>query len=136
MKTATFFLTTVVALLGISVASNDNADRDAQQKIMTAKLESAQKVLEGLSSNNYELVGRHADLLIQVSKQMEPRLPKTAQSEMNSNDFRRAAQTIAEQAKAKNSEGIALAFSDLTMSCVRCHKHVREVRMASLDVAH
>jgi hypothetical protein len=136
MKTATFFLTSVVALLGISVASKDNADRDAQQKLMTAKLESAQKVLEGLSSNNYELVGRHADLLIQVSKEMEPRLPKTAQSEMNNNDFRRAAQTIAEQAKAKSSEGIALAFSDLTMSCVRCHKHVREVRMASLHVDH
>jgi len=55
---------------------------------------------------------------------------------MNSNDFRRAAETMIQQAKAKNTDGIALAYVDMTLSCVRCHKYVREVRMASLDVDH
>ena len=35
----------------------------------------------------------------------------------------------------KNLDAATLGYMDLTMSCVRCHKHVREVRKAARAVA-
>jgi len=133
MKNAPCIVTAVLLLLGIPVVSSHGEDKTALKKLMMKKLENAQKVLEGLSLNDYDLVAKHADDLIQVSKAAEFRVLKTPQYEMNSNDFRRAAETMIQQAKAKNTDGIALAYVDMTLSCVRCHKYVREVRMASLD---
>lgn len=37
------------------------------------------------------------------------------------------------QAKAKNTDGVALADVDMTLTHVRSHKHVREARLARLD---
>jgi len=136
MKKAPFIVTAALLLLGIPVMSSHGEDKNALKKLMTKKLENAQKVLEGLAINDYDLVAKHADELIQVSKAAEFRVHKTPQYEASSNDFRRAAETMIQQAKAKNTDGIALAYVDMTLSCVRCHKHVREVRMASLDEDH
>jgi len=131
-----FILTAALLALAIPVLSSHGEDQGALKKLMTKKLENSQKVLEGLALNDYDLVAKHAAELIQISKAAEFRVLKTPQYELNSNDFRRAADTMIQQAKAKNSDGIALAYVDMTLTCVRCHKHVREVRMASLDVDH
>jgi cytochrome c556 len=136
MKNAPFIVTATLLLLAIPVMNSHGEDKGALKKLMTKKLENSQKVLEGLAINDYDMVAKHADELIQISKAAEFRVLKTPQYEMNSNDFRRAAETMIQQAKAKNTDGIALAYVDMTLSCVRCHKHVREVRMASLDVDH
>jgi len=136
VKNKPFILTAALLALGIPVMNSHGDEKSALQKLMRKKLESAQKVLEGLSLNDFDLVAKQADELIQISKAAEWRVLKTPQYEMNSNDFRRAAETMIQQAKAKNTDGIALAYVDMTLSCVRCHKYVREVRMASLDVDH
>lgn len=129
-----FIATAVLLLLGIPLVSSHGEDKSVLQKLMTKKLECAQKVLEGMAVNNFDLVAKNADELIQVSKAVEFRVLKTPQYEQNSNDFRRAAETLIAQAKAKNTDGVALAYVDLTLSCVRCHKHVREERMANTNV--
>lgn len=135
MKNASFIATAVLLFLGIPVVSSHGEDdKNAQKKLMMQKLENAQKVLEGMALNDFELVGKHADDLIQVSKSAEFHVIKSPQYEMNSNDFRRAAETMIQQSKSKNIDGVTLAYVDMTLSCVRCHKYVREVRMASLDV--
>jgi hypothetical protein len=52
---------------------------------------------------------------------------------VHSNDFRRSADSIVQAAKAKNLDGAALAYVDMTLTCVRCHKHVRKVRETRLN---
>lgn len=134
MKNVPLILTAAVFALCVPTMSSHGEQQNAVKKLMTKKLENAQKVLEGLTMNDYDLIAKHADELIQVSKAAEWRVLKTPQYEMNSNEFRRAAETMIAQAKAKNTDGVALAYVDMTLTCVRCHKHVREVRMASIDV--
>jgi hypothetical protein len=133
MKNA-FVVIASLLLLVIPGASSHGDDQAALKKLMVKKLENAQKVLGGMTTNNYDEVAKHADELIQISKAVEFRVLKTPQYEMNSNDFRRAAETMIQQAKNKNTDGVALAYVDMTLSCVRCHKYVREVRMTSLDL--
>jgi glutamate/tyrosine decarboxylase-like PLP-dependent enzyme len=124
------------ALVAVCIPVLSSHGEDGLKKLMAKKLENSQKVLAGLALNDYDLVAKHADELIQISKAAEWRVLKTPQYEANSNDFRRAAETMIQQAKAKNTDGIALAYVDMTLTCVRCHKYVRETRMARLDVDH
>jgi len=101
--------------------------------LMRKKLEHSQKILEGIALNDFDKIARNGEDLIQLSKQAEFMVLKTPQYEVHSNDFRRNAETLVQAAKAKNGDAATLAYMDLTLSCVKCHKHVREVRLGRLD---
>jgi hypothetical protein len=100
---------------------------------MLKKLQNSQQVLDGLALGDFDKIGKHAEELIRISKAAEFKVLKTPQYEIYSNDFRRNADTLVNMAKGKNLDGAALAYVELTLTCVKCHKHVREVRMARLD---
>ena len=103
------------------------------QQLMKKKLQHSQRVLEGIALNDFGLISRNAEDLIRVSKEAEWHVLKSPQYDVNSNEFRRSAVALIQAAKDKNVDGAALAYVDLTLSCVRCHKHLREVRQTRLD---
>ena len=43
-------------------------------------------------------------------------------------DARRIADDLVKKATEKNLDGAALAYVEMTLTCVKCHKHVREAR--------
>lgn len=126
-----FLLMVAVLLAGVaSVCSRGDEQKDDLKALMKKKLESSQKVLEGLAANNFEMVGKNAAELQRISKAVEFRILKTPQYELHSNQFRWTTETLEEMAKAKNADGAGLVYVELTLSCLKCHKHVREAGMA------
>jgi len=111
----------------------ENASDRELSELMKRKLTNAQKVLEGIALNDFDKISNHAEELILISKQAEWKVMKTPQYEMFSNDFRRGAAELVEKAKQKNLDGAALSYVDLTLTCVKCHKYVRESRQSKLD---
>jgi cytochrome c556 len=101
-------------------------------KIMKEKLKASQNLLEGIALADYDKVTRNAEELIQLTKHEEWYVLKTPRYEMHTNEFHRAAELVIAKAKNKNLDGVTLAYFELTMSCVRCHQYVREVRDAGL----
>jgi hypothetical protein len=132
MKRAGYFLTAVLFLAGVPTLSGHAQVDKKTHDLMRKKLDAAQKVLEGIAVNNPNLIALNARELIEISKAVEWRVLKSPQYELHSNDFRRSASALVEAAKEKNVDAAALAYVDLTLSCVRCHKHVREVRQTRL----
>jgi hypothetical protein len=127
-KTLQTFL--VLSLL-VGVPWTGSAQRpEALDKLMVKKLDSSKALLEGIALGNFKKISSSADQLVELSRQDAWFVFKTPRYENYSNDFRRAAETIAQKANEKNLDGVTLAYIDLTMSCVRCHKYVREVRDA------
>jgi cytochrome c556 len=110
----------------------DDQEKGKVGQIMKEKLKNSQKVLEGIALADYDKVTRGCEELIQLSKTEEWYVIKTPRYQMHSEEFRRAAELIIQKAKNKNLDGVTLAYFELTMSCVRCHQYVREVRDASL----
>jgi hypothetical protein len=110
-------------------------ERKKPSKVMTAKLLHSQKLLEGIAVGDFKMITLNADELIQLTKTEEWMMYKTPRYEMYSNEFRRAAETLIQKAKDKNIDGTTLAFFEMTMTCVRCHQHVREIRDARLPGA-
>jgi len=126
-----FILVVSALLAGIPTMSGHGEDAKNDLKaLMRKKLEASQKVLEGLALSDFDAISKNAGELSRISKAAEFRVFKTPQYELYSNQFRRTVETMDEMAKAKNNDGAALAYVEMTLTCVKCHKHVREVRMA------
>jgi hypothetical protein len=106
------------------------ADGDS---IMQKKLAHAQKLLEGIALSDMTKIGQNANELMTLSKQAEFKIYKTPQYDLHSNDFRRTIEDIQNAVKQKNLDAATLGYMDMTMSCVRCHKYVREVRITLND---
>lgn len=103
-------------------------------KLMQDKLNSSKALFEGIALADYNKISSSADKLIQISKTAEWIVFKTPKYELYTNEFRRAAEAISQKARNKNLDGVALAYFDMTMSCIRCHQYVREIREARLPL--
>jgi hypothetical protein len=113
-------------------AISQKADKPDVKDFMRGKLIHMQKVLEGITTEDYDLIRKDANQLVLFSHATEWRVLMTPEYQQHSAEFRRAAQSIVDAAKKKNLDGASLAYVDTTMKCVTCHKYVRSVRMASV----
>lgn len=133
MKRQTYLCGAAALLLAILPAVVGHGDQPKQTAaFMRLKLDHSQHLLEGLALNDLNLVAKHAEKLSSLSLDEEWQVFETPQYLQHSLDFRRAADAVAAAAQKKNLDGAVLAYMALTMQCVECHKHVRDVRMASL----
>lgn len=130
---------------GVPAASDPGTDPWQQSKkstdsgkdlngLMKRKLESSQKVLEGLAMNDFDNIAKHAGELVSLSNQAEWKALRTPEYEFFSNDFRRIAKEMVKNANRKNLDGATLGYVELTFTCVRCHTYVREVRKVQIEL--
>jgi hypothetical protein len=101
--------------------------------LMRKKLEHSQKLLEALATNDFTSLAKHGEELYALSKEVEWKVIKTPRYETYSDQFRSNCEDLVQHAKDKNVDGAALAYVQMTLSCVKCHKYVREQRMTGLE---
>lgn len=94
---------------------------------MRAKLGHAQHVIEGLALADYDLIARGAHDLALASQASSWQVLQTADYARHSQEFRRSCESLRAAAKDKNLDGAALAWMEVTMKCIQCHKYVRDV---------
>ena len=94
---------------------------------MRAKLGHAQLVLEGLALADYDLIARGAHDLALASQASSWQVLQTEDYARQSREFRRACESLRFAAKDKNLDGAALAWMEVTLKCIQCHKYVRDV---------
>jgi hypothetical protein len=136
MRRVTFVALVLALLLPLPTLSGHGGEPkkdDKLHELMQRKLAASQKVLEGIAVNDFGQIRKQADELIDISKQTEWRVLKSPQFELHSNDFRRIAENLGQNAKDKNLDGAALNYVELTLTCVKCHKYIRERRDTSFD---
>jgi hypothetical protein len=129
-----FLLPAALALLAVLPAvRGHSAGQKKLSDLMHRKLENAQKVLAAVATNDFKAIRKHAEELIDISKEAEFKVMKTPRYEMLAEDFRRAAGELVQSAKDRNADAASLAYVEMSLSCFKCHKHVREVRMVRAD---
>jgi cytochrome c556 len=92
---------------------------------MRLKLEHAQKALEGLAKEDFEAISMHAQKISLLTQDENWQVLQTVEYRRHSDDFRRTSNALAEAARKKNLDAATLAYVQLTMHCMYCHKHVR-----------
>ena len=120
----------ILGMLVCAYASVARADGEGDlAAFMKAKLEHSEKVLEGLATEDYELIAKNSQAISLLCEDELWAVLKTPEYVERSNEFRRSVNAITEAARRKNLEAATLAYVDSTMKCVTCHKYVRKARV-------
>jgi len=93
---------------------------------MNVKLQTSQKIFAALTEADYETILESTNTLKMLStlegfvRRRDPRYHTQLRT------FEFAVEEIQRQAKKENIEGVVLGFNQLTLSCVNCHKQLRD----------
>jgi hypothetical protein len=123
----------VLLLLGVPLLSGHGDEPKKEENLMQRKLKHSQQVLEGLAINDFDKIGDNAKELLKISQLNEWKVVKTPRYATYSNEFQENVEKLIKNAKDKNLDGATLAYLEMTTTCVKCHKHVRETRMVQFD---
>lgn len=118
----------LACLLGVyRFTAADSAPRpDQVATFMRAKLAHSQDVLEGLAVEDFDLIDKGAQQLSLASEDASWQVLQTEDYARQSAEFRRSCDSLRKAAKDENLDGAALAWMEVTMKCVQCHKYVRD----------
>lgn len=119
--------------LAFYATSGQSQDLTAPKVFMRGKLDHSQKLLESLVMEDFDGLAKQSQQLSLLSLAASWQVIQTPEYAQQSLEFRRAADAIHNAAEKKNIDGAALAYVEMTMKCVNCHKYVRGVRMAKAN---
>ncbi len=118
-----------IIVLSILTAFSLAADKDDQEKPsfwMQKKLGYSENILKGLVNRDFDQIAKNArsmSALTQIEKWVRGNTPEyRAQLHV----FQDANQQLIRMADKENLDGAALAYVQLSLSCVNCHKIVRD----------
>lgn len=119
-------LVTAALAMPMATLAQPPAQADKVAPFMRVKLTHSQDVLEGLAVEDFDLIDRGAQQLSLTSEDASWQVLQTEDYARMSADFRRSCDRLREAARAKNLDGAALAWMEVTMKCVQCHKYIRD----------
>lgn len=128
MRLAMLF-SAILAIGSVAAFADDPPAGEKEEKPdvwMQKKLKFSQQILAGIAAGDFDQIARSADTLKGLDKIESFIRARTPRYRVQLQLFQDANEEIIRQADAENLEGVTLAFNQLTISCVNCHKHLRE----------
>lgn len=118
----------VLGLLGLAALAVRGDDKEAEKQslLMRKKLECSQNILEGLALEDYDAMAENARVMKGLTQLEHWFRADSPQYKAQLNIFWFANDELIRLADEKNMEGASLAYMQLTLSCVNCHKHIRD----------
>jgi hypothetical protein len=115
---------TLVSAVSIAGAARAGSDAETTE-IMQQKLMRSQAVLRGIALQDFALIQTNAFQMVKLSQLGGWQARQTPEYELFTIEFRRRAEDLVKAAKSKNIDAATLAYTQLTFSCVSCHKFLR-----------
>lgn len=132
LKRISFVTVCLIAAVGLNfwIMAQTPQDQDKplpidKKRFMQRKVASASKLLESLAVENYEAIKQHSQDLLLLSQESNWNTIQTPEYVEYSREFRLVASRLRDTADERNLDAATLGYIELTMSCVRCHKHLR-----------
>ncbi len=125
-----FALGVVTFTLGMTLLLSRQSD--PLETIMQRKLEYTHNILQALMLENFDAIERNSERLRQLSEASNWNVIRTHEYTRHSSEFSRAVDALKKAAQEKDLDAAALAYVEMTLKCVQCHKYVRGVDRAGL----
>ncbi len=131
------FLLTLIVLASVAWPTGTSSlggdqDKGTQKKEasawMKSKIQLSQDLLLGLTEADFDKISRNAKGLNLINFLEGWVRADRADYRQQVQLFAAANQELIRQAEAKNLYGATLAYNQLTVSCVQCHRIVRDVQ--------
>lgn len=115
-----------------SVLAQDSAS--PTETLMRQKLDRAQRLLEALSLADFTRITSNAEDLQRISLEARWTMPHSPKYAEYGQDFRSALERLVRASENNSIDGAALNYVQVILTCVQCHKVVREGQeLARLD---
>jgi len=96
------------------------------KKFMQQKLNTARDIVKGLALEDFDLISKSGQDLMLFSHEADWNVFQTQDYLRMSREFRGSSQRLRDSANSKSLDGATLAYFEVTLNCVRCHKYVRQ----------
>ena len=114
-------------LFGDTKSTRGQAEKESGVKeAMRKKVAYSQQVLVGMTLEDYGLIANNAEKLVELSNKTNWYSRQVPEYELFLNEFRRNAEQLMKAGKQKNLDAASLAYVQMTLSCVSCHKFLRQ----------
>lgn len=113
-----------LCLLFLPIGTADDKPGSAAAKIMEKKLQYSQAILAAVAKEDFAGMSTNADGLLELAKAQWLQ-KETPEYRAQLKDFWLVLDGLKTAADEKNGDGATLAYLQMTLSCVRCHKYLR-----------
>ena len=103
------------------------------KKFMRQKLHASNQILEGLCTEDLEMVSDGSDTLMKMSGEEHWRVSNDIMYRRYSTEFMHAVEELQKEAKDNDMNGTSMAWVNVTMKCLKCHEWVRNIILADVD---
>jgi hypothetical protein len=100
----------------------------SNQVLMHEKLTHAKDALDGLSLEKFDKIAESAQMLRMISRAASWHVLDSEEYERYSKNFQEQAADMERHAKEKNLEAASLDYVRISLTCVQCHKYIRDAR--------
>jgi len=114
-----------LVLLLLTVIQADDKPDTATSKIMEKKLQLSQAILSAVAKEDFVGMSKHAGGLLVLTKEQWIR-NETPEFRAQLKDFWLVVDGLKTAADEKNADGATLAYVQMTLCCVKCHKYLRD----------
>jgi hypothetical protein len=115
----------IVPLTAGAAWGQEKKEDDTASFWMQKKLEYCQKILDGLAREDFEQISKSARSMNALSQMENWVRGGTPEYRTQLRIFQNANEQLIRKADEEQLDGAALAYVQLTLSCVNCHKVVR-----------
>jgi hypothetical protein len=129
MMNSHFLLVPLILALLLAGTKFTYAQAEKESGVKTAmrqKVAYSQQVLVGITLEDYGLIAKNAEKLVELSNKTNWYSRQVPEYELFLNEFRRNAQELMKAGQQKNLDAASLAYGQMTLSCVNCHKFIRQ----------
>jgi len=132
MKTATSFFAIAAVAVSLWGTLLPSRQSDPLETIMQRKLEYAHNLFQALILEDFDAMDRNSERLQRLSEASSWNVIRTHEYTRHSSEFRRTVDALRKAAQEEDLDAAALAYAEMTLKCVQCHKYVRGVDRAGL----
>jgi hypothetical protein len=129
MMNSHFFLVPLILASLLAGTKFTYAQPEKESGVKTAmrqKVAYSEQVLVGITLEDYGLMAKNAEKLVELSNKTNWYSRQVPEYELFLNEFRRNAQELTRAGEQKNLDAASLAYVQMILSCVSCHKFIRQ----------
>ena len=114
----------LVLLLAVMITRADDKPAPDLAKIMEKKLNLSNEILAGVVTEDFGKISSNSNRLLELTKTQWTQ-NETPEYRAQLKDFWIVTEGLKTAANEKNADGATLAYVQMTISCVKCHKYLR-----------
>lgn len=109
-----------------SVLVSQEPGQVPRSDFMQLKLEPAKKVLEGIALGDFQMIRSNSEQMRRLSLDASWMVVQTKAYSKHSQDFQSSLNLINRMCEEEDLDGVTLAYMQMTMRCVQCHRMLRD----------